>query len=227
MFLAISQPMVRWEDGNAPLSNEFAPLRAYLCARRPYWRIYGNYVFTSSQSPTVLMIFFLFSQQTLREMYSDLELRYNSHPPNEPEFRAYMVLMKLNEGDILRYIQFIIASLLLHYVTTRTLQMNQSSELIWCLWSLMKETSWGTVYSDLGLQEFRLSSLEGMSFPSLGDFAAFSSLGTNIAVPVYHHRVRCDGKSTRVISLRLMVCHHCLLCNQLIVYHHIVKFTIT
>ncbi len=42
-------------------------------------------------------------------MYSDLELRYNSHAPNEPEFRAYMVLMKLNEGDILRYIQFIIA----------------------------------------------------------------------------------------------------------------------
>ncbi len=37
-----------------------------------------------------------------------------------------------------------------------------------------------------------------MSFPSLGDFAAFPSLGTNTAVPVYHHRVRCDGKSTRV-----------------------------
>ncbi len=45
-----------------------------------------------------------------------------------------------------------------------------------------------------------------MSFPSLGDFTAFPSLGTNIAVPVYHHRVRCDGKSTLVISFRKMVC---------------------
>ena len=43
--------------------------------------------------------------QTLREMYHDLEAKHKSYCPNEPEFRAYMVLMKLNEGDILRYIQ--------------------------------------------------------------------------------------------------------------------------
>ncbi len=48
----------------------------------------------------------LYYLQTLREMYSDLELRYNTHAPNEPEFRAYMVLMKLNEGDILRSVLY-------------------------------------------------------------------------------------------------------------------------
>ena len=47
------------------------------------------------------------SFQTLREMYHDLETKHNSYCPNESEFRAYMVLMKLNEGDILRYIQYI------------------------------------------------------------------------------------------------------------------------
>ncbi len=70
------------------------------------------------------------------------------------------------------------------------------------------------------------TSLEGMSFPSLGDFAAFPSLGTSTPVLVYHHRVRCDGKSTLVISFRLMVCHHCLLCNQVMVYHHIASVTV-
>ncbi len=40
--------------------------------------------------------------QTLREMYHDVEAKHSSRCPNEPEFRAYMVLMKLNEGDILR-----------------------------------------------------------------------------------------------------------------------------
>ena len=37
-------------------------------------------------------------------MYHDMEAKHNSYCPNESEFRAYMVLMKLNEGDILRYI---------------------------------------------------------------------------------------------------------------------------
>ncbi len=48
-----------------------------------------------------------------------------------------------------------------------------------------------------------LISLEGMSFPSLGDFAAFPSLGTSKAVLVSHHGVRCDGKSTLVILLEI------------------------
>ncbi|XP_059170750.1 germinal-center associated nuclear protein-like isoform X2 [Physella acuta] len=42
--------------------------------------------------------------QTLKELYADLEKR-QIFCPNEAEFRAYMVLMNLNEGDILREIQ--------------------------------------------------------------------------------------------------------------------------
>lgn len=41
--------------------------------------------------------------QTLKELYYDLETKHGVHCPNEPEFRAYMVLMNLNEGDILRW----------------------------------------------------------------------------------------------------------------------------
>ena len=47
--------------------------------------------------------------QTLREMYQDMELKHHSFCPNEAEFRAYMVLMKLNEGDILRCVCFFTA----------------------------------------------------------------------------------------------------------------------
>ncbi|XP_025107552.1 germinal-center associated nuclear protein-like [Pomacea canaliculata] len=43
--------------------------------------------------------------QTLREIYADLENKHNVFCSSEPEFRAYMVLMKLNEGDTLRQIQ--------------------------------------------------------------------------------------------------------------------------
>lgn len=39
--------------------------------------------------------------QTLKEMYSDLRKR-GVACDNEAEFRAYMVLMNLNEGDTLR-----------------------------------------------------------------------------------------------------------------------------
>ena len=39
--------------------------------------------------------------QTLKELYSDLETQ-GVHCANEAEFRAYMVLMNLNSGDILR-----------------------------------------------------------------------------------------------------------------------------
>ena len=39
--------------------------------------------------------------QTLKEMYSDLE-SHGVECPHEAEFRAYMVLMNLNSGDILR-----------------------------------------------------------------------------------------------------------------------------
>ncbi|CAL1527063.1 unnamed protein product [Lymnaea stagnalis] len=42
--------------------------------------------------------------QTLKELYADLEKR-QVYCPNEAEFRGYMVLMNLNEGDILREIQ--------------------------------------------------------------------------------------------------------------------------
>jgi hypothetical protein len=40
--------------------------------------------------------------QTLKELYSDLNTKQNIFCPSEAEFRAYMVLMNLNEGDILR-----------------------------------------------------------------------------------------------------------------------------
>ncbi|BFZ10368.1 hypothetical protein BsWGS_13408 [Bradybaena similaris] len=42
--------------------------------------------------------------QTLKELYADLEKR-GIFCPNEAEFRGYMVLMNLNEGDILREVQ--------------------------------------------------------------------------------------------------------------------------
>ena len=40
--------------------------------------------------------------QTLKEFYHDIRVKQNISAPCEPEFRAYMVLMNLNEGDILR-----------------------------------------------------------------------------------------------------------------------------
>ena len=40
--------------------------------------------------------------QTLKEMYSDLSMKQNVNCPREAEFRSYLVLMNLNEGDILR-----------------------------------------------------------------------------------------------------------------------------
>ena len=40
--------------------------------------------------------------QTLREFYHDLEMKQVVFCENEAEFRAYTVLMNLNEGDILR-----------------------------------------------------------------------------------------------------------------------------
>ncbi|XP_005095086.1 germinal-center associated nuclear protein [Aplysia californica] len=43
--------------------------------------------------------------QTLKELYADLENKQGVFCPNEAEFRGYMVLMKLNEGDILREVQ--------------------------------------------------------------------------------------------------------------------------
>lgn len=43
--------------------------------------------------------------QTLRELYYDLELKQKIFCQNEAEFRAYTVLMNLNEGDILREVQ--------------------------------------------------------------------------------------------------------------------------
>jgi hypothetical protein len=39
--------------------------------------------------------------QTVKEMYFDLEKK-GIRCPNEEEFRAYIVLMNLNEGDTLR-----------------------------------------------------------------------------------------------------------------------------
>ena len=41
--------------------------------------------------------------QTLKELYHDLAVKHNIYCPNEAEFRAYKVLMNLNEGDTLRY----------------------------------------------------------------------------------------------------------------------------
>lgn len=40
--------------------------------------------------------------QTLKHLYYDLSLR-GQRCPNEPEFRAYDVLLSLNEGDTVRY----------------------------------------------------------------------------------------------------------------------------
>lgn len=40
--------------------------------------------------------------QTLKEMYADLSSKQNVCCPSEAEFRAYMVLMRLNDGDTLR-----------------------------------------------------------------------------------------------------------------------------
>jgi len=40
--------------------------------------------------------------QTLKEMYSDLGTKHDVVCPCEAEFRAYMVLMRLNDGDTLR-----------------------------------------------------------------------------------------------------------------------------
>ena len=42
--------------------------------------------------------------QTLKELYYDLETKQNVFCPNEAEVRGYMVLMRLNDGDILRYL---------------------------------------------------------------------------------------------------------------------------
>ncbi|XP_041348525.1 germinal-center associated nuclear protein-like isoform X1 [Gigantopelta aegis] len=43
--------------------------------------------------------------QTLKEFYHDLALKHAVFCPSEAEFRAYIVLMNLNEGDTLRVIQ--------------------------------------------------------------------------------------------------------------------------
>jgi hypothetical protein len=40
--------------------------------------------------------------QTLKEFYPDLEKKQKCFCENEAEFRAYMVLMNLNQGDTLR-----------------------------------------------------------------------------------------------------------------------------
>ncbi len=39
--------------------------------------------------------------QSLKEMYQDLDTK-EVYCPNEAEFRQYNVLLKLNDGDILR-----------------------------------------------------------------------------------------------------------------------------
>ena len=41
--------------------------------------------------------------QSLKELYQDLASQHDLACSNEAEFRAYMVLMNLNEGDTLRY----------------------------------------------------------------------------------------------------------------------------
>ncbi|KAL4226945.1 Germinal-center associated nuclear protein [Mactra antiquata] len=43
--------------------------------------------------------------QTLKEFYADLEKKHRIYCENEAEFRAYTVLMNLNEGDTLREVQ--------------------------------------------------------------------------------------------------------------------------
>lgn len=44
--------------------------------------------------------------QTLKHLYADLETKCE-YCPSEPEFRAYDVLLNLNEGDILRQVQLL------------------------------------------------------------------------------------------------------------------------
>ncbi len=39
--------------------------------------------------------------QTLKEIYGDLNTRTGTNCPCEPEFRAYMILMKLNDCSVL------------------------------------------------------------------------------------------------------------------------------
>ena len=41
--------------------------------------------------------------QSLKELYDDLWTNHGIQSPNEAEFRAYVVLMNLNEGEILRF----------------------------------------------------------------------------------------------------------------------------
>lgn len=48
--------------------------------------------------------------QTLKEFYQDMKEKHFTVCPNEAEFRSYMVLMNLNEGDALRFV-FIVRSL--------------------------------------------------------------------------------------------------------------------
>lgn len=43
------------------------------------------------------------SLQSLKELYSDLAIKQQVFCETEAEFRAYMVLLNLNEGDTLRY----------------------------------------------------------------------------------------------------------------------------
>ncbi|XP_046575256.1 LOW QUALITY PROTEIN: germinal-center associated nuclear protein-like [Haliotis rubra] len=43
--------------------------------------------------------------QTLKEMYHDLDVKHQVFCPSEAEFRAFIVLMNLNEGDTLREVQ--------------------------------------------------------------------------------------------------------------------------
>lgn len=45
--------------------------------------------------------------QTLKEMYADL-LKGGVTCQNEAEFRSYVVLMNLNEGDTLRFVKLIL-----------------------------------------------------------------------------------------------------------------------
>lgn len=47
--------------------------------------------------------------QTLKEMYTDLDTNHAVLCPREAEFRAYMVLMRLNDGDTLRSVVVVVA----------------------------------------------------------------------------------------------------------------------
>ena len=40
--------------------------------------------------------------QTLKEMYKDLADKHGAYCDTEAEFRAYVILMNLNQGDVLR-----------------------------------------------------------------------------------------------------------------------------